>query len=421
MKVLVVGGGGREHALAWKLKQSPKVKEIFIAPGNAGTALLGTNIEVKSTRGILAWIDANKIDLVVVGPDNHLAEGLVDALDEKGIKAFGPTKNAAEIEWSKSFAKKFMNDFGIPTAHYSSFDNSDEAKIFLSSQKFPLVIKADGLAAGKGVIIAQNVEEAERAIEQIMEDKIFGSSGEKIIIEEYLEGREISVHAFSDGNTSVMFPAAQDHKRIFDGDKGPNTGGMGTVVPVPVVSEKDMEEIKRKIVLPTIRGLSELGRPFRGVLFPGVMFTAEGPKVIEFNARFGDPETQSYMRLLETDLIDILLSCVEGNLDKVKINWSNKSACCIVCASPGYPGKYKIGARIEGLEKAEKDIAIFHAGTKQIGKEVVTNGGRVLGVTSVGETLPETSKKAYSALNSIYFEGMYYRKDIGVKAVRCAR
>ncbi|MEK7148178.1 MAG: phosphoribosylamine--glycine ligase [Patescibacteria group bacterium] len=420
MRILLIGSGGREHALAWKLKQSLKVSEIFIAPGNAGTSSLGMNIEAISTNEIIAWVGENPIDLVIVGPDSYLAEGLVDMLEKKGIKVFGPTKAAAEIEWSKAFAKEFMRDLGIPTAKFSSFDNSQEAKNFLSSQKFPIVIKADGLATGKGVIIALNIEEGQKAIREIMDDKIFGSSGNKIIIEEYLEGVEISTHAFCDGFNVVMFPAAQDHKRIFENDQGPNTGGMGTIAPVPGISNSDMKEIKEKIVLPTLNGLRELGRPFKGVLFPGIMLTKEGPKVIEFNAKFGDPETQVYMCLLDTDLLEIILACIEGKLSDVEVKWSDQYACCVVCASSGYPRKYEVGKRIKGLDKESDGAVIFHAGTKLKNGEVVTDGGRVLGVTSVGETLSEAINNAYSALNNINFEGMYYRKDIGAKSLKRA-
>lgn len=417
MNILIVGSGGREHALAWKLKQSPKIEHIFVAPGNAGTSQIAENINISKTEDIVAWIRNNPVDLVVVGPDEYLAEGLVDELEALNIRVFGPTKTAAEIEWSKSFAKQFMKDEGIPTAAYEIFSDLEKARAYIQTQSFPLVIKASGLALGKGVIIAQSIEEAETALEEIMKDKVFGSAGNEVVIEEYLQGKEISVHAFCDGESAVLFPPAQDHKRIFEGDKGPNTGGMGTIAPVPGVTKEHMEEIEKSVVIPTILALKRRGRPFKGILFPGIMLTADGPKVIEFNARFGDPETQSYMRILETGLIDILLACAGGDLSSQNIEWSSESACCIVCASEGYPGKYEKGEVIEGLDFAQKDIVIFHAGTKQEGSRVMTNGGRVLGITATGKDLKESLSKAYEAIEKISFQGMQYRKDIGAKSL----
>jgi len=418
MKVLVIGSGGREHALVWKLKQSPTVRDIFVAPGNAGTAQMATNLLLSTTNEIVDWLKKNRADLVVVGPDSYLEEGIVDKIKELGIPVFGPTKAAAEIEWSKSFAKQFMKEEGIPTASFHVFSDYKKASEYIKTQKFPLVIKANGLALGKGVVVAHNLSEAEQALKKMMNEKIFGSAGAEVVIEEYLQGREISIHAFCDGETAVLFPAAEDHKRIFDGDQGPNTGGMGTITPVPWVSKEMIEEIERKIVKPTIQALKKHGRLFQGILFPGVMITDEGPKVIEFNARFGDPETEVYMRILETDLVEILLACINGTLKKQKITWSEKSACCVVCASGGYPGKYETGKTISGLDTIHnKSVVVFHAGTKMDGNKAVTNGGRVLGVTAVGKNLKTALSKSYNAIKSVSFEGMQYRKDIGKKSL----
>jgi len=419
MDILIIGSGGREHALAWKLRQSSLIKNIFVAPGNAGTSGIAQNVDISGTEEILDWLKKKHIDLVVVGPDDYLADGIVDELEKQGVPVFGPTKMAAEIEWSKAFAKRFMEEEGIPTAAYEVFDDIEKAKSYLKTRDFPIVIKASGLAMGKGVIIANSLKEAEAAISGIMGDKVFGKAGNQIIIEEYLQGREISVHAFCDGENMIMFPPSQDHKRIFDNDKGPNTGGMGTIVPVPWVTDEQMKTIKEEIVIPTIMALKKRGRPFKGVLFPGIMITPNGPKVIEFNARFGDPETQSYMRILETDLIEILLACVKGNLKTQKVLWSSQSACCIVCASGGYPGEYKKGKVIYGLDTIlGKDIVIFQAGTIINKVKITTNGGRVLGVTAIGNSLQESLEKAYKALETISFEGMQYRKDIGAKSLR---
>lgn len=418
MKILIVGNGGREHALAWKISQSPKVKKIYIAPGNAGTALVGENLEITTTEEIVSWIRVNHVDLVVVGPDSYLAQGLVDKIHELKISVFGPARDAAEIEWSKSFAKKLMGEENIPTAKSQTFDNYDKAKEYVSSQKFPLVVKADGLAFGKGVVIAKNLIEAEVSLKEMMEDRIFGYAGSEVIIEEYLDGKEISIHAFCDGENVSLFPASQDHKRIFDGDKGLNTGGMGTIAPVPWVSDELLEEIKERVVLPCVNGLRKRGRPFVGILYPGIMVTAEGPKVIEFNARFGDPETQSYMRILNTDLVDILLACVNGNLTDVKIEWDKQFACCVVLASCGYPGEYENGKMISGLENVtDADIRVFHAGTKSTKDGTVTNGGRVLGVTATGDSLQSALSETYTAIQKISFDGMQFRKDIGFKTI----
>lgn len=413
MKVLVVGSGGREHALAWKLKQSPKVGQIYIAPGNAGTALVGENISVKTITEIVGWLEKNPVDLVVVGPDSYLAGGIVDEIQKLNIPVFGPTKAAAEIEWSKSYAKQFMQEEGIPTAAYAVFSDAVSAKQYIRKQLLPLVIKADGLAFGKGVVIARTFEDAERSIEDMLVKKTFGAASSEIVIEEYLEGFEISIHAFCDGENFVLFPVSKDHKRIFDGDTGLNTGGMGTIAPVPGILKEHTDLIEKKIVAPTLLGLKKRGRAFSGVLYPGVMLTKDGPKVIEFNARFGDPETQSYMRLLETDLFDTLFACTTGTLSKIDVQWDTRYASCVVLASRGYPEESEKGFEIKGLPYGEHGTTIFHSGTTSENGKYVTSGGRVLGVTAVGTTLQESLDAAYQAITKISFDGMQYRKDVG--------
>lgn len=417
MNILIIGSGGREHALAWKLKQSPKVKNIFIAPGNAGTSLIGQNIPLNifDHQAIIDFSKENKIDLVLIGPDDVLASGLTNSLANSNIKTFGPTKEASEIEWSKSFAKNLMKRLNIPTAKFEEFTDPELAKKYIKNQQYPIVIKASGLALGKGVVIANNCAEATSALEEIMLNKAFGPAGDTVVIEEFLTGEEISIHAFTDGENVAMFPSAQDHKRIFDNDKGPNTGGMGTVAPVPGVSQKTLDEIEKTIVIPILRELKNIGRIFKGVLFPGIMLTKNGPKVLEFNARFGDPETQSYMRLLKTDLLEILLACADGQLKDLKIEWKEKlSACTVVLASKGYPGTYPKEIPITGISNAEKitDIVIFHAGTKTLNDKIVTSGGRVLGISATEKTLSEVRQKAYQAVDAINFDGKQFRKDI---------
>ena len=417
MNILIIGSGGREHALAWKLKQSPKVGGLFISPGNAGTAQVGKNVNLNifDHQTIINLSREKNIDMVVIGPDDALASGLTDSLQSVGINAFGPTKKAAEVEWSKSFAKDLMKRLNIPTAQSEEFTQAESAKEYLKTQTYPLVIKADGLALGKGVVIANSYDEAAAAIDQMMTKKTFSSAGDTIIIEEFLIGEEISTHAFCDGENAVMFPVSKDHKRIFDNDQGPNTGGMGTVAPFPV-ADGTLDLIKQKVVLPILKELKKTGREFKGVLFPGIMLTKDGPKVLEFNARFGDPETQSYMRILKTDLVDILLACLNGELNKTTIEWAeNKSACCVVLASKGYPGNYPKGLPIEGIDMAEKTdgVVVFHAGTKEVENTIITNGGRVLGVSATGDNLFEALKKAYAAIDLINFNGKQFRNDIG--------
>ncbi|MBI5805277.1 phosphoribosylamine--glycine ligase [candidate division TA06 bacterium] len=422
MKILLIGSGGREHALGWKLTQSPLVKKIYCAPGNPGLAELGECIDFKASdnTGLADFALKHSIDLTVVGPDDCLAAGVVDVFQKKGLKIFGPTQKAAQIETSKAFSKDLMRKAGIPTADYAVFEDHKKALDHLNGQKYPLVIKASGLALGKGVIICQNKEQAKAALQTAMVDKAFGASGNQIIIEEFLEGQEISIHAFCDGQRAALFPASQDHKQALDGDLGPNTGGMGSYVPVGWVTPEMMAEIDNTIVLPVLKTLSDLGAPFQGCLFPGLIRTSQGFKVLEFNARFGDPETQSYMRLLESDLAEILLSCAEGRLKPDEIEWSAQSAACIVAASGGYPGSYQKGFEITGMEKSLQnlDIKVFQAGTALKDNKLVTAGGRVLGVTAVASNLKETLEKGYQAVSEIRFEGMQYRRDIGAKGLK---
>lgn len=420
-RILIIGSGGREHALAWKLKQSPKVSEIFVAPGNAGTALLGKNIDIKATD-ILAladWAQSNKIDFTVVGPDDSLALGIVDEFQKRNLKIWGPSKEAARIESSKAFAKELMAKNNIPTAQFKTFADYNQALQYLEEKGAPIVIKASGLALGKGVTVCKTLEEAKTALKEAMVDKAFGDAGNEVVIEEFLEGQEFSIHAFSDGKAFKLLPPSQDHKPINNDNQGPNTGGMGTIAPLPWVSAELMTTVSSQIAKPALEGLKNLGHPFVGLLYPGLIMTKDGPKVIEFNARLGDPETQSYMRLLKTDLVDILEACVNGNLNEVNIEWEKKYACCIVLASGGYPGTYEKGKIITGIDEAEKleDVVVFHAGTKIENGQLVTNGGRVLGVTATADDLKSALDKAYSAIKLINFEGMHYRTDIGQKSL----
>ncbi len=417
-RVLIIGSGGREHALGWKLNQSPKVEKIYFAPGNAGTSQIGENVNINAldVDDLAKFAERNKIDLTVVGPDDALAKGVVDTFREKGLCIFGPTKKASQIEWSKAFSKNLMRKVGVITARYETFTDLEKAKDYLKKQKMPVVIKASGLALGKGVIIVKKLEEGEEALEAIMVKKVFGDAGVEVVIEEFLRGEEVSIHVFSDGETVSMFPASRDHKRIFEANQGPNTGGMGTVAPAALINEK-LEEIKDMIVLPIINGMKKMDIVYTGILYPGIMMTDAGEKVLEFNARFGDPETQSYMRILKTDLFDIMMACCTGSLEKIKIEWKKKFACCVILASEGYPGSYRKGDVIEGLEDVEKDrdLVVFHAGTKGVDGKIATHGGRVLGVTATGETMDEALDRAYAVIgkDGIHFAGMQYRRDIG--------
>ena len=416
MHVLVVGGGGREHAIVWALSKSCKVDKLSCAPGNAGIAELAQCVPVKATdvAGMVDWAKANAVDFVMVAPDDPLAMGMVDALEAAGIPAFGPRANAAVIEASKVFSKDLMAKYHIPTAKYQAFTDMDAALAYVRSQGAPIVVKADGLALGKGVIVAQTVAEAEEAVRAMMADKKFGEAGARVVIEECMTGPEVTVLAFCDGEHVVPMPSSQDHKRAFDGNKGPNTGGMGAISPSPNYTPEVAERCMKEIFLPTVAALKAEGRPFHGVLYFGLMLTPDGPKVVEYNARFGDPECQAVLSLLESDLLDIMLSCREGTLDQLDIRWKDAAACCLVLASGGYPGKYQSGYPISGLEKAGETAMVFHAGTRlDEDGHVLTAGGRVLGVTATGPTLDAAIDGAYSAAKYISFTDMQFRTDIG--------
>jgi len=418
MKILIVGSGGREHALAWKLKQSKKVKQIFISPGNYGTAQVGKNINigVDDFDSLLDFALKEKIDLTVIGPEDPLALGIVDLFRKNNLLIFGPLKKAAQIESSKVFAKRFMKKFNIPTAGFKIFSNYQKAKKYLIKCQFPQVLKADGLAAGKGVFVCSGLDEALKALKKIMIEKKFGSAGNRLIIEECLFGQETSVICLTDGRTILSLLAAQDHKPIFDGGKGPNTGGMGAYAPTPIVNKKLMKQIVNKILKPTILGMKKIGCFYQGVLYAGLMLTNEGPKVLEYNCRFGDPETQPQLLLLKSDLVDLMLACLKGKLKHENISWYPGYSVCVVLASGGYPEKYQKGFSIIGLPKrASRNLQVFHAGTKLDKEKVVTNGGRVLGITSRALTLERAIKKAYLQVKKIKFKNRYYRTDIGVK------
>lgn len=419
--VLIIGSGGREHVLAWKVSTSPNVSKLYVAPGNGGTSEVATNVGLKATdkRGLIRFAKDNDIGLTIVGPDDILALGMVDAFEAEGLRIFGPKRAAARIEWSKVFSKNLMTSQSIPTARYETFNDIASAKTYAASQPYPLVIKANGLALGKGVFVCADQTEADQALEELMDDKVFGDSGSSVVIEEFMKGQEVSIQALCDGKTSVLLPTSQDHKRIGTGDVGPNTGGMGTYAPVPWVKPDMLGRIKETVVESALRGLSATGSPFKGLLYPGLMIDGADIKVVEFNSRFGDPEPQSYLRLLETDLLEVLNACVDGTLSQAKLGWSNQSAVCVVLASGGYPGSYLTGLEITGVEKAASrpDVVIFHAGTKREGNKLLTAGGRVLNVTATGKDLADARDKAYAAISHIRFDGMQFRTDIGAKAL----
>jgi phosphoribosylamine--glycine ligase len=421
MKVLVVGGGGREHALVWKIAQSPRVSKIYCAPGNAGIAEQAMIVPIKANdlNGLLSFALKEGIDLTVVGPEEPLTKGIVDLFESKNLMIFGASRKAAEIEGSKAFAKEMMKKYRIPTASYEIFEDQKEAVRYLRKQGAPVVVKADGLAAGKGVLICKTVEEAVQSVEKIMVEKIFGEAGRRVVVEEYLVGEEASYIAFTDGKTILPLASSQDHKAIFDGDEGPNTGGMGAYSPAPVVTDQVHEKIIEKILRPIIQGMGEEGRPYKGVLYAGLMISDGHPKTLEFNARFGDPETQPVLMRMKGDIVPILEACIKGNLSQYRIEWHPQAAVCVVMASKGYPGDYEKGRPIEGLEKVKKmkDVFIFHAGTAAKDGRTVTNGGRVLGVTGLGEDIPRAIEKTYQAVKKISWEGVHYRKDIGQKAL----
>jgi phosphoribosylamine--glycine ligase len=433
MKLLVIGSGGREHALVWKLAQSPHVTQLWCAPGNAGIAqerlaknsapVECVNLGAEDLPKLFAFAQEKKIELTVVGPDNPLALGIVDLFQKNGLRIWGPNQKAAQFESSKVFSQWFMEKYGIPTAKAGTFTDATEAKTFAASLGGKCAVKADGLALGKGVLICRNVAEADKAIDEILVSKAFGAAGARIVIQEFLEGMEISLHALCDGKTAKLFPTSQDHKRALDNDKGLNTGGMGTYCPTPFLSETELAETGRRILEPFMRGCAAEGIDFRGIIYPGIIITKTGPKVLEFNARFGDPETQPILFKMESDLLPVVSSCAEGNLGKAEpLVWKEGVAVCVVVASRGYPERPEKGKLIKGLSEIEgqKDVVVFHAGTKRVGNEYYTSGGRVLGVTALGSTYRKAIDKVYEAVSCIEFEGMYYRRDIGHKALEPA-
>jgi len=419
MNILVVGSGGREHALVWKISQSKKVDKIYCAPGNGGIAGLAQCVDIKATdiNAMVEFAKANKIDLTIVAPDDPLVLGMVDEFEKNGLRAFGPSKAAAIIEGSKVFSKDLMKKYNIPTAHYEVFDNSDSAIDYLKNESYPIVIKAEGLALGKGVIIAQSFDEASSAIFDIMDDKIFGTAGSRVVIEQFLTGPEVSVLAFTDGKTLVPMVSAQDHKRIFDDDKGANTGGMGAFSPSRLYDEKIAKYCYDNIFIPTMNAMNSEDRKFKGVLYFGLIMTNEGVFVIEYNCRFGDPETQVVLPRLQSDIVDIFEAIIDERLAETEVKWDNGATACVVMASGGYPSKYPTGYEIKGIDNANKtdNVIVFHAGTKLEDGKIVTSGGRVLGVTAIGESLDDAIKKAYVGTGKIAFTDAHYRKDIGIK------
>jgi len=421
MNVLVVGSGGREHALCWKLKKSPRVTWVIAAPGNGGTAREATNVAVKDDdiEGLIALAKAENVGLVVVGPEAPLVAGLADALAAEGIPCFGPNAYAAQLEGSKAFAKNLMRAAGVPTAPFGVFDDPEAARAHILKQGAPLVVKADGLAAGKGVVVARTVEEALAAVDDMMVKRSFGAAGARIVIEEALQGEEASFLAFCDGENFALLPSAQDHKAVGEGDSGPNTGGMGAYSPAPVLPEEKYAETAELCIRPILEHLAAAGHPFKGVLYAGLMFTQQGPMVLEYNVRFGDPECQPLLMRLDSDLLDILLACAEGRLTPELVRLRPETAICVVVAAPGYPGSYPKGMVISGLDAADAvpGVKVFQAGTAVREGKTVTSGGRVLGVTALGTTLAEAKAQAYAAVAQVHFEGCYFRRDIGDKGI----
>ena len=421
MKILVIGSGGREHALAWKLNQSPAIDRMFCAPGNAGTAQLADNVEITATDlpALVRFVKQNKIDLTVVGPDDPLALGIVDLFASEKLRIFGPTKSAARLESSKIFAKELMRAETIPTAEADTFSDSNEALHHCEHLKFPVVIKADGLALGKGVIVAPDVATAKSTIEAMMKEGRFGDAGRRIVIEQFLHGSECSLHALVDGEHYRLLESARDHKRIFDRDQGPNTGGMGAFSPANNWNAQLQSQFEEKIMQPLLRRLGKEKIAFRGLLYPGLMVTSDGPRVLEFNCRFGDPETQALLPRLQSDLLPLLEATIDSNLDQHTIKWDERAAVTVVLASAGYPGKYETGQPISGLEDVGKleSVEVFHAGTRRANGEIITAGGRVLALTALGATIETARIRAYEAVSRIHFEGCHYRRDIALNAV----
>jgi phosphoribosylamine--glycine ligase len=417
----VIGAGGREHALAWKLAQSPRVQKVYVAPGNGGTATENgvENVEISSTEDLLAFAKKEKIHLTVVGPEAPLAAGVVDTFRDAGLKIFGPTRAAAQLESSKDFAKSFMVRHNIPTALHKTFDNAGEAKAFVASRGAPIVVKADGLAAGKGVVVAASVAEAQAAIDEIMTQKKLGAAGARVVVEEFLAGEEASFIVMSDGAHVLALATSQDHKRLRDGDEGPNTGGMGAYSPAPVVTPKIHARVMREVILPAVQGMAADGIPYAGFLYAGLMIDKNGnPKTLEFNCRLGDPETQPIILRLKSDLLDLIERALDGTLDRVEAEWDRRSALGVVVAAQNYPDEPRKGDVISGLPKPSEDCHVFHAGTRRAGKSIVTNGGRVLCVTAMGDSVKMARARAYEMLEGIRFEGMQYRKDIAYRALK---
>ncbi|MBQ2246717.1 MAG: phosphoribosylamine--glycine ligase [Selenomonadales bacterium] len=420
MQVLVIGSGGREHALAWKAAQSASVEKVYCVPGNPGIAQIAECVpmDIADNDALVAFALENKIDLTIVGPEVPLANGVVDAFRAKGLAIFGPTQAAAQIEGSKSFAKDLMKKYGIPTAAFEVFTDAEAAKAYIVEQGAPIVIKADGLAAGKGVVVAMTLDEALEAVDMMMCDQAFGSAGCQVVVEEFLTGEEASILTFCDGTTIVPMISSQDHKRAYDNDEGPNTGGMGTYAPAPVVTADVLARVQKEILEPTVAAMKAEGIPYTGCLYAGLMITENGPKVIEFNARFGDPETQVVLPLLDSDMAEVMMACVNGNLADLDIKWKDGAAVCVVMAAGGYPQSYRKGDVISGLDKAaELGATVFHAGTAAKDGNIVTNGGRVLGVTAIGTDVQKAVDNAYAAVKSIHFDDVHYRSDIAYRAI----
>jgi phosphoribosylamine--glycine ligase len=422
MRVLLIGGGGREDAIAWKLAKSKELNKLYIAPGNPGTARWGENVDIKveDNAEIVKFAKENKVELVIVGPEDPLAEGVVDALEASGIKAFGPSKAAAQLEADKVFSKQIMRSSAISTAEGRTFTRFEDAKAYIASRDEPVVVKAAGLAKGKGVIVCEEPSDGILAAERIMVERIFGSAGDKVVVEDKLIGEEASILAFVDGRSIYVMESAQDHKPIGDGDTGPNTGGMGAYSPAPIVTDAMMSQIEREILVPVVDCMNRNDTPYKGVLYAGLMITAGGPRVLEFNVRFGDPETQPIIMRLKSDLLEVCNAVCEQKLDQVTLEWDERPAVCVVMASGGYPGDYEKGKVITGINEAEqlKDVVVFHAGTAKKDGKLVTAGGRVLGVTAIGATTADAKKQAYEAVGKISFEGARYRRDIADKAIK---
>jgi phosphoribosylamine--glycine ligase len=422
MNVLIVGGGGREHSLAWKIAQSPQVRKIFCAPGNPGISQVAecVNIGVDQIDLLYKFAVKESIDLTVVGPEAPLVDGIVDVFSKNGLKVFGPNKKAAILEDSKVFSKSLLKKHAIPTADFKCFDDHSQAKRYVLSRGAPIVVKADGLSKGKGVFVCKTNDEAVQAIDSIMKDKVFGNAGNKVVIEECLTGEEVSLLAFTDGSTIVPMESSQDHKTVFDGDKGPNTGGMGAYSPVPIMTRELYRRVEKDILVPTVHAMNREGRPYKGVLYIGLMITSAGPMVLEFNVRFGDPEAQVILTRMKSDIVPIMLATISGELDKIDLEWHSRASVCVVMASGGYPGKYDNGMEIIGLDslKDQEGICVFHAGTKLVNNKLVTNGGRVLNVVAYGDDIDDAHKKVYKAISKISFDGGHYRKDIASKAMK---